>query len=56
MYLEEGTKECKSNEAGNAVYFYTEGIQVNSKDDMLNAKLYSDRATAYYRLGKIFIW
>ena len=52
MYLEEGNKEFKREEAGNAAYFYTEGIQVNCKDDMLNAKLYSNRATAYFYLGK----
>ena len=53
VYLEEGNKEYRSKEASNAVYFYTQGIQVNCKDDVLNAKLYSNRATAHFCLGKI---
>lgn len=55
VYLEEGNKEYKSKEASNAVYFYTEGIQVSCKDDELNAKLHSNRATANFHLGKILI-
>ena len=55
MYFEEGNKEYRRKEAGNAVYFYTEGIQVNCKDDMLNAKLYCNRATANFYLGKILL-
>ena len=53
VYLEEGNKEYKNKELLNAIYFYTEGLQVNCKDDKLNAKLYSNRAIAYYRSGKI---
>ena len=53
MYFEEGNKEYRRKESGNAVYFYTKGIQVKCKDDMLNAKLYSNRATANFYLGKI---
>jgi len=50
VYLEEGNKEFRRKEAGNAVSFFTQGIQVNCKDDLLNAKLYSNRATAYFYL------
>ncbi|KAL9963935.1 hypothetical protein ACROYT_G027495 [Oculina patagonica] len=51
VYLDEGNTEYKKKETYNAIYFYTEGIQVNCKDDNLNAKLYSNRATAHFRLG-----
>ncbi|KAL9963809.1 hypothetical protein ACROYT_G027354, partial [Oculina patagonica] len=50
VYLEDGNTKYKKKEAYNAIYFYTEGIQVNCKDDNLNAKLYSNRATAHFRL------
>ena len=55
VYQEEGDVEFTKNELCNAIYFYTQGIQVNCKDVQLNAKLYSNRATAYYHLGKILI-
>ena len=55
VYQEEGDKEFTRKEVCNAIYFYTEGIHVNCKDFQLNAKLYSNRATAYYHLGKILI-
>lgn len=55
VYQEEGDKEFTRIQVSNAIYFYTEGIQVNCKDVQLNAKLYSNRATAYYHLGKILI-
>ena len=54
-YQEEGDKEFIRDEVHNAIFFYTEGIQVNCKDVQLNAKLYSNRATAYYHLGNILI-
>ncbi len=53
VYLQEGNKEYKKKEYLNAIYFYTEGLQVNCKDDELNAKLYSNRATAYFHSGVI---
>ncbi|CAH3169469.1 unnamed protein product, partial [Pocillopora meandrina] len=49
--LEEGNKEYRQGEANNAINSYTEGLQVNCKDERLNAKLYSNRATAHFRLG-----
>ena len=53
--LEEGNKEFTRGEAKNAINSYTEGLQVNCKDKRLNAKLYSNRATAHFRLGNNFI-
>ena len=53
--LEEGNKEYRQGEANNAINSYTEGLQVNCKDKRLNAKLYSNRATAHFRLGNNFI-
>jgi len=55
VYQEDGDKEFTRREVCNAIYFYTEGIHVNCKDVQLNAKLYDNRATAYYHLGKILI-
>ncbi len=53
MYLEEGDKEYKNKEAFNAIFVYTKGLQVNCKDDELNAKLYCNRAKANFHLGSI---
>ena len=53
VYRLEGNEEYKNKELINAVYFYTEGLQVNCKDEKLNAKLYHNRATAYFYLGEI---
>ena len=53
--LEKGNKEYRQGEANNAINSYTEGLQVNCKDKRLNAKLYSNRATAHFRLGNNFI-
>ena len=36
-----------------AINLYTEGIGVKCKDKDLNAKLYSNRASAHYHLGKV---
>ncbi|CAH3159602.1 unnamed protein product [Pocillopora meandrina] len=49
--LEEGNKEYRQGEANNAINSYTEGLQVNCKDKRLNAKLYSNRAAAHFRLA-----
>ena len=32
---------------------YTEGIEVKCEDEDLNAKLYNNRASAHYHLGKV---
>ena len=52
VYKNEGNDEYRKQEFSNAMHFYTEGIKVNCKDDELNAKLYSNRATAHFYLGK----
>ena len=36
-----------------AINLYTEGIEEKCKDEDLNAKLYSNRASAHYHLGKV---
>ena len=38
-----------------AVNLYTEGIELKCKDEDLNAKLYNNRASAHYHLGKYHI-
>ncbi|CAH3159586.1 unnamed protein product [Pocillopora meandrina] len=49
--LEKGNEEYRQGEANNAINSYTEGLQVNCNDKRLNAKLYSNRATAHFRLA-----
>ncbi|XP_073229785.1 tetratricopeptide repeat protein 4-like [Porites lutea] len=51
VYFQEGNKEYRKGELRNAIYFYTEGINVSCEDDELNAKLYSNRAAAHFCLG-----
>ena len=53
VYKIEGNNEFRKKEFSNAMYFYTEGINVNCKDDELNAKLYNNRATAHFYLGEM---
>ena len=48
----DGNKEYREKQIYNAIDFYTEGIKVNCKDGELNAKLYSNRATAHFCVGK----
>ena len=36
-----------------AIKLYTEGIELKCKDEDLNAKLYNNRASAHYHLGKV---
>ena len=54
--------KCDGNDAfnkkdfANAVYFYTEGIKVGCKDKDLNAKLYNNRATVHFYLGKVLMY
>ncbi|KAM7435802.1 Tetratricopeptide repeat protein 4 [Porites harrisoni] len=50
-YKNEGNDEYSKKNFNNAIHFYTEGIKVNCKDEDLNAKLYSNRATAHFNLG-----
>ena len=55
VYFQEGNKECNEKEFSNAVHFFTEGIKVNCKDSVKNAKMYSNRAEAYFQLGSMFL-
>ena len=54
VYNIEGNERYRQEDFNNAVYFYTEGIQVNCKDEELKAELYSNRAEAYFFLGSNF--
>ena len=51
VYNTEGNERYKQEDFTNAIYFYTEGIQVKCKDEELKAELYGNRAEAYFRLG-----
>ena len=53
VYKNKGNDEYRKKEYINAVHFYTEGLKVNCKDDELNAKLYSNRATAHFDQGEV---
>ena len=53
VYKNEGKKEILKKEFNNAIDLYTKGIKVNCEDAALNAKLYTNRATAHFYLGKI---
>ena len=52
VYKTEGNEAYLKEDYSNAVYFYTEGLKVNCKDEDLKAKLSSNRAYANLRLGK----
>ena len=52
VYKNEGNDSYRLNDFNNAIYFYTEGIKVNCKDEELKAQLYSNRAKAYLCLGE----
>ena len=52
VYNNEGYDEYNKQNFSSAINFYTEWIKVNCKDKELNAKLYSNRATAHLDLGK----
>lgn len=52
VFKNEGNDEYRKKNFTNAIHFYTEGIQVKCKDEELNAKLYSNRATANFYLGE----
>ncbi|XP_029196287.2 tetratricopeptide repeat protein 28-like [Acropora millepora] len=52
VYKEEGNSAYKEKEFHRAVDFYTQGLETKCKDDELNAKLYSNRATTHFYMGK----
>lgn len=53
-YNVKGNETYRRKDFSDAIRFYTEGIEVNCKDDELKAKLYSNRAKAHFRLGEMF--
>ena len=56
VYNNKGNNEYRRKEFSGAEYFYTEGLKVNCKDYELNAKLYSNRASAYFCLGNNLVY
>ena len=52
VYKNEGNEEFRTGDFINAIHFYTEGIKVKCGNEELKAKLYSNRATAHFKLGK----
>ena len=52
IYKNEGNDEYRKKDFSKAVYVYNEGIKVKCKDEELNAKLYNNRATAYFYMGE----
>ena len=49
---EKGGAECKKNESGNPLSFFTEGVDVNCKDDELNAIFYTRKAASHFLMGE----
>ena len=54
VYMNQGNEEYSKDDFRNATDFYTEGINVNCKDEELNAKLYSNRGTVQFLRGEYF--
>ena len=52
VYMREGDDEYNRNKIENAVSLYTKGIDVNCKDDELNATLHFKRWLSYDVLGE----
>ena len=51
--LLKGEVEHDKKDLGEALSFYTEGIELQCKDDKLNAKLYFRRAHLHSHLGEL---
>ncbi|KAK2573879.1 Tetratricopeptide repeat protein 4 [Acropora cervicornis] len=51
VFLCKGNERCREKDFVDAIRLYTEGIEVNCKDDEVKAKLHSNRAKAYFDLG-----
>ena len=49
----DGNDAFRNHDFVKAVNLYTEGIEVKCDDEDLNAKLYNNRASAHYYLGKV---
>ena len=54
LFKNQGNDEFRKKEFSKAILLYTKGINVDVKDQELKAKLYSNRATAHFNLGKKF--
>ena len=52
VYKNEGNEVCLKGDFLNASHFYTEGIKVKCGNKELKAKLYNNRATVHFKLGK----
>ena len=48
-----GNDAFRKDDFVKAINLYTEGIEVKCNDADLNAKLYNNRASAHYHLGKV---
>lgn len=55
VFLFKGNERCREKDFGDAIHLYTEGIEVNCKDDEVKAKLLSNRAKAYFGLGELWL-
>lgn len=55
VFLCKGNERCREKDFGDAIRLYTEGIEVNCKDDEVKAKLLSNRAKAYFGLGELWL-
>ena len=53
LFKNEGNDKFGKKDFSNAILLYTKGIKVNCKDEELNAKLYSNKATAHLNTGEI---
>ena len=51
-----GNDEYWKNELSSSAHFSTEGLNVNCKDEELNAQLYISRAKAHFSLGEIVLF
>ena len=54
LFKNQGNDEFRIKDFSKAILLYTKGINVDVKDEELKAKLYSNRATAHFNLGKKF--
>ncbi|XP_066028589.1 uncharacterized protein [Pocillopora verrucosa] len=48
--FQQGNKEYRQGDFHRALQLYTEGLQLNCKDNRLTARLYNNRAAAHFRL------
>ena len=52
--FQQGNKEYRQGDFHKALQLYTEGLQLNCKDNRLTARLYNNRAAAHFRLSMKF--